>query len=117
MPEGRAGAGIDLLKSMHVVLLAFKSSRRPRKGSCMALKLIWRLVNTVSNEGPVVYRMVSSAKRWIKESLVARATSLMYTEKRVAPRIEPCGTPIETARGTPIETARGPDNRPSDLTY
>ena len=23
----------------------------------------------------------------------------MYTEKRVGPRIEPCGTPIETARG------------------
>ena len=22
----------------------------------------------------------------------------MYTEKRVGPRIEPCGTPIETAR-------------------
>ena len=33
----------------------------------------------------------------------------MYTEKRVGPRIEPCGTPIETARG--------PDNRPSDLTH
>jgi hypothetical protein len=28
---------------------------------------------------------------------------------RVVPRIEPCGTPIETARG--------PDNRPSDLTH
>jgi hypothetical protein len=33
----------------------------------------------------------------------------MYTEKRVGPRIEPCGTPIETARG--------PDNRPYHLTY
>ena len=32
----------------------------------------------------------------------------MYTEKRVGPRIEPFGTPIETARD--------PDNRPSDLT-
>ena len=28
----------------------------------------------------------------------------MYTEKRVGPRIEPCGTNIETARR--------PDNRP-----
>jgi hypothetical protein len=27
----------------------------------MALKLIWRFVNTVSKEGPDVYRMVSSA--------------------------------------------------------
>uniref|UniRef100_A0A674BVK9 Family with sequence similarity 210 member Aa n=1 Tax=Salmo trutta TaxID=8032 RepID=A0A674BVK9_SALTR len=54
----------------------------------MALKLVWRLVNTVSKEGPEVYRIVSSA-----------ATSLMYTEKRVGPRIEPCGTPVETARG------------------
>jgi hypothetical protein len=33
----------------------------------------------------------------------------VYTEKRVGPRIEP--------GGTPIETARGPDNRPSDLTH
>ena len=30
-------------------------------------------------------------------------------EKRVGPRIEPCGTPIETASG--------PDNSPSDLTH
>ena len=33
----------------------------------------------------------------------------VYIEKRVGPRIEPCGTPIETARGL--------DNRPSDLTH
>jgi hypothetical protein len=51
--------------------------------------------------------MVSAAEWWIRESPAARATSLMYTEKRVCPRIEPCGTPIETARG--------PDNRPSDV--
>ena len=30
----------------------------------------------------------------------------LYTEKRVGPRIEPCGTPIETPRG--------PDNSPFD---
>ena len=41
--------GSDRLKSMHLVLLAFKSSWRPRKESCVALKLVWRLVNTVSN--------------------------------------------------------------------
>ena len=75
----------------------------------MALKLVWRLDSTVSKEGPDVYRMVLSVKRWIKESPAARASSLIYTEKRVSPRIEPCGTPIETARG--------PDNRPSDLTH
>ena len=75
----------------------------------MALKLVWRFVNTVSKEGPDVYRMGSSAYRWVKDSPAARATSLIYTEKRVGPRIKPCGTPIETARG--------PDNRPSDLTH
>ena len=52
MLDTRAGAGSDRLKSMHLVLLAFKSSWRPLKESCMALKLIWRLVNTVSKEGP-----------------------------------------------------------------
>ena len=61
----------------------------------MALKLVWRLVNTVSKEGPEVYRMVSSAYRWIRESPAAIATSLMYTEKSVSPRIEPCGTTID----------------------
>ena len=53
--------------------------------------------------------MVSSVYRWIKESLAARATSLIYTERRVGPRIETCVTPIETARR--------PDNRRSDLTH
>ena len=61
MLDGWAGAGSDQLKSMHLVLLAFKSSWRPRKESCMALKLVCRLVNIVSKEGPDVYRMVSSA--------------------------------------------------------
>ena len=96
------------LKSMHLVLLASKSSWRPRKECCMALKLVWRVVSTVSEEEPDVYRIVSSAKRWIRESPAARAISLIYTEKRVGPRIEPCGTAIETARG--------PDIRPYDWT-
>ena len=56
MLDRRTGAGSDRLKSMHLVLLAYKSSWRPRKESCIALKLIWRLVNTVSKEGPEVYR-------------------------------------------------------------
>jgi hypothetical protein len=60
MLDGRAGAGSDQLKSMHLVLQAFKSSWRPQKECCMALKLVWRLVDTVSEEGPEVYRMVSS---------------------------------------------------------
>ena len=59
MLDGRAGS--DQLKSVHLVLLVFKSNWRPRKESCMALKLAWRVVNTVSKEGPEVYRMVSSA--------------------------------------------------------
>ena len=60
MLDGLAGAGSDRLKSMHLVLLAFKSSWRPRKESWMVLKIAWRIVNTVSKEGPEVYRMVSS---------------------------------------------------------
>ena len=47
----------------------------------MALKLVWRLVSTVSKEGPEVYRMVLSAQRWIRES------SLIHREKIVGPRI------------------------------
>jgi hypothetical protein len=61
MLDGRSGAGSDQLKGMHLVLLAFKSSWRPRKESCMALKLVWKLGNTVSKEVQEVYRMVSSA--------------------------------------------------------
>ena len=52
MMDGRAGAGSDWLKSMHLVLLAFKSSWRPRNKCCMALKLVSRLDSTVSKEGP-----------------------------------------------------------------
>ena len=45
MLDGRADAGSDQLKSMHLVLLVFKSNWRPRKESFMALKLAWRVVN------------------------------------------------------------------------
>jgi hypothetical protein len=51
MLDGWVGVGSDRLKNMHLVLLAFKGSWRAWKESCMALKLIWRLVNTVSKEG------------------------------------------------------------------
>ena len=47
MLVGRAGAGSERLKSMHLVLLAAKSSWRPRKECCMALKLVWRLDSSV----------------------------------------------------------------------
>ena len=49
MLVGLVGEGSERLKSM------------PRKECCMAFKLVWRLVSTVSKEGPEVYRMVSSA--------------------------------------------------------
>ena len=61
MLVGYADTGSDRLKSMHLVLLAFKSSWRPRKECCMASKLVWRLDSTVSKDGLEVYRMVSSA--------------------------------------------------------
>ena len=60
MLDRRVGAGSDRLKSMHLVLLVFKRNRKPQKESCMALKLAWRVVNTVS-KGPEVCRMVLSA--------------------------------------------------------
>jgi hypothetical protein len=71
MLDGRAGVGRDRLKSMHLVLLAFKSSWWPRKESCMALKLVWRLVNSVQRgarniqNGIVcveVYQRITSSK-------------------------------------------------------
>ena len=46
------------MKSMHLILLAFKIIWRPQKECCMALKLVWRFVSTVSKEGPGVYKMV-----------------------------------------------------------
>ena len=52
--------GSDRLKSMHLVCLHLRAVGSHGR-SCMALKLVWRLVNTVSKEGPEVYRMVSSA--------------------------------------------------------
>ena len=54
MLVGRAFAGSNQLKSMHLGLLAFKISWRPRKECCMALKHVCRFVNTVSKEGPDV---------------------------------------------------------------
>ena len=60
MLVGQAGAGSNLLKSMHLVLLAFKSRWGPQKECCMALKLVWMFVNTVFKERPDVYRMVLS---------------------------------------------------------
>ena len=71
MLGGQAGASSDRLKSMHLVLLPFKSSWRPRKESCMALELIWRLVtsgpslDTVTQNGVVcieVDQRITSSK-------------------------------------------------------
>ena len=58
MLVGRAGAGSDRLKSMYLVLLAFKSSWRSRKESCMALKLVWRLVNSVQRRARGIHNGV-----------------------------------------------------------
>ena len=69
MLDGRAGAGSDRLKTMHLVLLVFKSSWRPRKESCMAFKLVWRVVNSVQN-GVVcveVDQRLTSSKRDISD--------------------------------------------------
>ena len=47
MLGGQAGASSNRLKRMHLVLLAFKSSWRLWKECCMALKLVWRFVNSI----------------------------------------------------------------------
>ena len=48
-------AGSDRLKSMHLVLLVFKSNWRPRKESCMALKLAWRVVRVCVDRHKMYY--------------------------------------------------------------
>ena len=58
MLDGLAGAGSDRLKSMHLVLLAFKSSWRPQKDSCMALKLVSRFVNSVQRRARSIQNVV-----------------------------------------------------------
>ena len=55
MLVGGAGAGSERLKSIHLILLVFKSRWRPRKECCMALNLVWRLDSTVSKEGPEAF--------------------------------------------------------------
>jgi hypothetical protein len=50
MLERRAGSGSDRLKSMQFYLHFRAVGGHGR--SCMALKLVWRLVNRVSNDGP-----------------------------------------------------------------
>jgi hypothetical protein len=88
MLVGQAGAGSDQLKSMHLVLQVFKSSWRPWEECCMALKLVWRVVNSVQRRARCIQNGVVCV-----ESHAARATFLIYTEKKVSPRVEPCGTP------------------------
>ena len=86
MLVGRADAGSKRLKSMHLVLLAIKSSWRPRKECCMALKLIWRLDSTVSEEGAEVYRMVSDAqmKTDAQYCLLSMAVMISFSTLSVA---------------------------------
>ena len=109
MLVGRAGAGSDQLKSMHFVLLAFKSSWRPRKERCMALKVVCRFVNSVQRRPRCIQNGVVCVE--VDQGFTRSKSDIVdiYREKRVGPIIAPCDTPIETARG--------PENRPSDLTH
>jgi hypothetical protein len=98
MLDGRAGAGSDRLKSMDLVFLAFKSSLRPRKKSCMALKLIWRLVNSVQRRARCIQNGVVCVE--VDQRITSSKSVIIdvYREKS-RPRIEPFGTPIETSSG------------------
>ena len=73
----------------------------------MALKIVWRFVNSVQRarciQNGVVCIEVDQRITHSKSDIID------IIEKRVGPRVEPCGTPIETARSL--------DNRPSDLTH
>ena len=53
MLVGLAGAGNNWLKSVNLVLLAFKSSWRPLMECFMALKLVWRVVNILKLGGTI----------------------------------------------------------------
>ena len=49
----------------------------------MAVKLVWRFINTVSKEGPDVYRMVSSAaiESADKNAVIDRVESLGWVDE------------------------------------
>ena len=64
----------------------------------MALKLVWKLVNTVSKEGPDVYRMVSSACRLDQRITSSKSDIIDVHREESQPEIEPCGTPIDCQR-------------------
>ena len=75
----------------------------------MSLKLVWRLVNTVQRRARSIQNGVVCVE--VDQRITSSKIDIIdiYPEKRVGPRIELCGKPIQTARG--------PDNRPSDLTH
>ena len=77
----RAGAGNNRLKSMHLVLLAFKSSWRPRKDCCMSLKLVWRFVNSVQRRARGIQNGVVRVE--VDQGITRRKSDLIdkYREK------------------------------------
>ena len=106
--DRRAGAGRDRLNSIHLVSPLFKSSLRPRKESCMALKLVWSLVNIVQRRARGIQNGVVCVE--VDQRITSsKSDNIDVYREESRPRIEPCGTPIETARG--------PDNRPSNFTH
>ena len=103
----RAGAGSERLKSMHLVLLAFKSSWRPRKDCCVALKLVWRFVNSAKRRARCIQNGVVCIEVDQRITRSKRDLIDVYREKS-ARELNPVAPP---------ETARGPDNSPSYLTH
>lgn len=51
---------------------------------------------TWPTEGSVIYKMVSSAYRWIVWFLISSPNLFIRIVKRNGPRLEPCGTPLWT---------------------
>ena len=93
MLNGWAGVGSDWLKSMHLVLPAFKSSWRPRKESCVTLKLVWRLVNSVQQRARSIQNGVICVE--VDQRINTSKSDIIdvYREKSL-PEVRTTGPPI-----------------------
>ena len=81
--------GRKRLKIMHLVFWVFRRRWRLEKACWTLSKLFCKAVRTQVKQGPDVYRIVSSAYRWIDEPVVVREMLFMKMLNKVGPRMEP----------------------------
>ena len=77
-------AGSDRLKSMHLVLLVYKSFWRSRKECCMALKLVWRFVNGVQRRARCIQNGAVCVEVYQGITLSKSDILDIYREKKLA---------------------------------